>query len=106
MLACILNLLHLLKKGTKTEKGTQIDLLLDRNDHVINLFEIKFYNTKFSISKAYAENLREKMRIFKETTKTRKQIFITLISTFGLKQNEYSLDLIERDLTLKDLFLE
>jgi len=31
------------KKGTKSDKGVQIDLVLDRNDHVINLFEIKFY---------------------------------------------------------------
>ncbi|MGB1242208.1 MAG: hypothetical protein ACPG49_06785 [Chitinophagales bacterium] len=32
------------KKGTTIEKGTLIDLLIDRNDKVINIFEVKFYN--------------------------------------------------------------
>ena len=91
-------------KGTKTTKGAQIDLLIDRNDQVINLFEIKFYNTAFTLSKRYAWDLREKMRIFQETTKTKKQLFITFITTFGLKQNEHSLGLVEFELTLDDLF--
>ncbi|MCB0846110.1 MAG: AAA family ATPase [Bacteroidetes bacterium] len=94
-----------LKKGTKTEKGVQIDLLLDRNDHIINLFEIKFYNKPFTISKAYAKELKEKMDLFEETTKTRKHLFLTLITTFGLIPNEYSLGLIDQVLTLDDLFI-
>lgn len=92
------------KKGDQTEKGTQIDLLIDRNDHVINLCEIKFYNTIYSIDKAYAITLREKMRIFQESTKTKKQLFWTIITTFGLKHNINSLGLIQHVLTLDDLF--
>lgn len=95
-----------LKKGTKTEKGTQIDLLLDRNDQVINLFEIKFSNQLFSISKAYFENLSDKVNIFKATTKTRKQIFLVFITTFGLAENQYSSGIVSRSLTLEDLFRE
>jgi len=94
------------KKGTKTEKGTQIDLLIDRNDHVINLFEIKFYNKVFTVSKDYAQKLKDKMDIFEETTKTRKQLFLILITTFGLKHNEHSLGLINEVLDLEDLFEE
>ncbi len=95
-----------LKKGTKTEKGTQIDLLLDRNDQVINLFEIKFSHQLFSISKAYFENLSDKVTIFKMTTKTRKQIFLVFITTFGLTENQYSSGIVSRSLTLEDLFRE
>lgn len=95
-----------LKKGTKTEKGTQIDLLLDRNDQVINLFEIKFSNQLFSISKAYFENLSDKVNIFKATTKTRKQLFLVFITTFGLTENQYSSGIVSRSLTLEDLFKE
>ena len=92
------------KKGSATEPGVQIDLLIDRNDRVINLVEIKFHNTVFSIDKAYAQTLREKMAIFQETAQPRKQLFWTIITTFGLKQNEHSLNLIQRVLTLDDLF--
>ena len=94
------------KKGTKQDKGTQIDLLLDRNDQVINLFEIKFSNQLFSISKAYFENLSNKVNIFKTTTKTRKQLFLVFITTFGLTENQYSSGIVSRSLILEDLFKE
>jgi len=94
------------KKGTKDEKGTQIDLVIDRNDHVINLCEIKFYQETFSVNKAYANVLRNKRGIFREATKTRKHLMLTLISTFGLNPNAHSLELIPQSLTLDDLFAD
>jgi uncharacterized protein len=95
-----------LKKGTDTEKGTQIDMLLDRNDQIISIFEMKFYNDTFTISKEYAQNLKEKLRIFKATTKTRKHLFLTFVTTFGITHNEYSLGLVEQFLTLDALFMD
>ncbi|MGK0366642.1 MAG: AAA+ ATPase superfamily predicted ATPase [Saprospiraceae bacterium] len=92
------------KKGTSEEQGTQIDLLIDRKDHVINLFEIKFYNTTYTISKTYAEKLRDKTRIFKESTKTNKQIFWVFLSTFGLNENEHSQSIVMKNLTMDALF--
>lgn len=93
-------------KGTSNTKGTQIDLLIDRKDRAINLIEIKFYDEPFAITKSYAENLRNKRSVFKDVTNTSKQLFTTFISTFGLKNNQYSLGLIAQSLTLDDLFLE
>jgi uncharacterized protein len=95
-----------LKKGTKTEKGTQIDLVLDRNDQTIHLFEMKFYNKPFTVSKEYAQNLQNKKHIFEETTKTRKHLFLTLISLFGITHNEHSMGLIDQVVTMDDLFLD
>jgi uncharacterized protein len=95
-----------LKKGTETEKGTQIDLLLDRNDKVISVFEIKFYNEFFSLTKDYAENLQHKMRVLRDTTKTKKLLLLTLITPFGLKYNQHSIGLVNQTLTVDDLFLE
>ncbi|MGB1243193.1 MAG: AAA family ATPase [Chitinophagales bacterium] len=92
------------KKGTKNEKGAQIDLLIDRKDESINLCEIKFYNTEFSLTKDYAANLRNKMGVFQASTKTNKQLFWTLITTFGLKHNQHSLGLIQNVLGVDDLF--
>ena len=46
------------------------------------------------------------MDIFEETTKTRKQLLLILITTFGLKHNEHSLGLINEVLDLEDLFEE
>ena len=92
------------KKGTPSQRGAQIDLLIDRNDHVINIFEIKFYGASFILTKAYAQSLREKMAAFKERTQTPKQLFLSLITTFGLTPNEHSRGLVDHVLTLNDLF--
>ncbi len=92
------------KKGLDGEKGIQLDLLIDRNDHVITICEIKFYAAEFTIDKAMAMEYRNKIATFKETTQTRKQLFLAMISTFGVKQNQYSLDLVDANLTMDDLF--
>lgn len=93
------------KKATEAEKGIQVDMLLERADRVINLFEIKFYNTEFSLNKSQADQLRERLHTFIRRSKTRKQVWITMITTFGLKHNKHSLGLVEKVLTLEDLFL-
>lgn len=91
-------------KGNEEERGTQIDLVLDRNDQTINLFEIKFYNTVFSLSDADAKILHHKMRIFKEITGTKKQLMIVLLTTYGMEHTKHSLGLVEKILTMDDLF--
>ena len=91
-------------KGSAEQKGVQIDLVLDRKDHTINLFEMKFYNDLWAITKPEALELKEKVAQFKAITKTQKQVFLSIVSTFGIKQNEYSLDLIDNDIRLDALF--
>ena len=91
-------------KGSKTEKGTQIDLLLDRNDQIINIFELKYSNKPFTISKSYAESLQSKLHVFETVTKTRKHLFLTMITTFGIVKNEYSVGLVDQEVRLEDLF--
>ena len=94
------------QKGTPQDSGVQIDLLIDRKDNVINVFELKFYSGMMSLSKSYAEDLREKITTFKEITQTRKQVFLNLLTTFGLKQNEHSIGLIDKAMTMDVLFTE
>lgn len=92
------------RKGSEEEDGLQIDLLLDRKDHVVNLCEMKFYSAEFSITKSMAMELRNKIATFREATKTRKQVFLTLITTFGLKHNQHSLGLVDVVLKMDCLF--
>jgi AAA+ ATPase superfamily predicted ATPase len=86
------------------ETGTQIDLLVDRADGIINICEIKHYNKPFVIDKSYAAQLKYKIETFREQTKTNKQLFLTLITTHGLSQNNYAKELISNSITLQDLF--
>ncbi len=93
-----------ISKPTKTHKGAQIDLLIDRSDQTINMCEIKFYNDKVILTSAIASNIRNKKSVFKQVTKTRKHIFTTLISTYGLQPNKHSVGLIDNSITIDDLF--
>jgi uncharacterized protein len=93
------------QKGSAEEKGAQIDLVLDRADQTINLFEIKFYNTGFKMSETDAKALRNQMWIFREKTKTKKRLMVVLLCTFGMAHNQHSLGLVEQVLTMDDLFL-
>jgi hypothetical protein len=63
---------------------TQIDLIFDRKDNVINLIEIKFSDDKFTISKDYEAKLIHKLTEFKESIKTKKAIWLILLSTYAL----------------------
>jgi predicted AAA+ superfamily ATPase len=87
------------------EKGTQIDLLFDRDDDSITICEIKYTTEPFAITKDYAENIKHKISIFREKTRTKKHIFFVMISAHGLKETIYSEELVQDVVTLEDLFL-
>ena len=87
------------------DEGAQIDMIIDRSDGVINACEIKFSKTEFVIDKAYAKNLRNKLNSM-ETTVKKKNIFLTMIATFGTVDNEYYKELVQSEVTLEDLFRE
>lgn len=94
------------RKGDSNNKGAQIDLIVDRKDRIINLFEIKFSINEFEITKTYDADLRNKIAAFKEFTKTRKTVFLTLITTFGLMKNQYYGSVATNEISLNDLFLD
>ncbi|HZV70704.1 MAG TPA: ATP-binding protein [Saprospiraceae bacterium] len=86
------------------DKGAQIDLLLDRKDMVINLCEMKYSESEFIIDKSYAAALENKRDVFKSQTKTKKSIFLSFVTTFGIKDNEYAKRLIQNSITMNALF--
>lgn len=90
--------------GEVNKKAAQIDLLIDRRDQVINLCEMKFSINDFVITKGYFDELRNKIAVFQENTGTRKAIYLTFITTFGIQQNEYSRTLVQSNLTMDALF--
>jgi len=85
-------------------KNSQIDLVIDRDDNRINLCEIKFCSSPFTISKEYFEKLKKKYNEFKNETKTRKGVFFTFITTYGITQNSWSLSITEDNINMNVLF--
>lgn len=83
--------------------GAQIDLVIDRNDGIINLCEMKYSNREFVITADYEKNLRNKRGLFEGETRTKKGIHLTLISTYGIQQNKHA-GIIQSQITTDDLF--
>ena len=83
--------------------GAQIDLLIDRNDGIINLCEMKFSSAEYALDAAADTDMRRKKSTFKEATRTRKAVHVTYVTTFGLKKNAYANN-VQSQVTLADLF--
>jgi uncharacterized protein len=95
-----------LPRKKEDQIGAQIDLLFDRPDGTITICEIKCSDNHFAIDKAYAQDLLKKMEIFRKRTKTNKQLFLSMITTMGLKPTMYSEEIVTNQVTLEDLFKE
>ena len=91
-------------RSKTSENGSQIDLLIERADRIINLCEIKYSTTPYSIDKSEEMKLRIRQSDFAEETGTKYAIFPTMITTYGIRKNAYS-GYIQAEVTLDDLFL-
>ena len=87
------------------EENTQIDLLIERDDHVVNACEIKFYSDTFIVDKSYYRELLRRQSILLEKLSPKVAVYQTLISTFGMKRNEYS-GVFSQVVRMDDLFEE
>jgi len=92
-------------KPTDDLAGTQIDLIIDRMDHAIHICEIKFSQNMFILDKKTAENIQQKKAIFQYHSKTKKHLFTTFITTFGMTDNKWKTELVDQSLTMDDLFV-
>jgi len=90
-------------RSTNEKNGAQIDLIIDRNDQVINICEMKFSIGQFIIDKKYDEELKNKINVFQQETATKKALFLTTITTYGLQSNKYSGN-VQNDLKMDVLF--
>jgi uncharacterized protein len=65
---------------------------------------IKSCINPFEITKDYDLKLRNKVAAFKQSTQSKKAVFLTMITTFGLLQNQYARSIIQNEITMDDLF--
>lgn len=83
--------------------GGQIDLIIDRNDNVMNICEMKYSNDEFTISASYAETVRKRISMYQTVERCRKDLRCTFITVRGVKLNKNS-DIVDDQIILDDLF--
>lgn len=79
------------------EPGAQIDLVIDRKDGCINLCEMKFSESEFTIDKGYGRELANKVAAFGRATSTRKALFLTMVTVAGVRDNAHKLALVQSE---------
>lgn len=83
--------------------GAQIDMLIDRNDSVINICEMKYSVDEFVIDEDYERKLRQRLSLFSHVTGTKKALALTFITTYGVKRNAHS-SIVQSEVRMEDLF--
>lgn len=86
-------------------KSGQIDLVIDRHDETINLCEMKYSIKKYEITPSYMERLIERKETFREATKTKKALHLTMVTINGIVRNAQWND-IQNEVTADQLFKE
>ncbi len=85
--------------------GAQVDMVIDRADHIVNLCEIKFSTAQYVLDKDGELSLRNKQSRFSEAHKSINAVHLTLITPFGIKPNMYQY-CVQNVITADDLFKE
>jgi hypothetical protein len=87
-----------------SDKGAQIDLLIDRADRCINICEMKFSGSDFELTKSYVKELEDKLKIFQAQTKTKKTLFLTMLTTYGIKNINNYTGIVQQEIEMDVLF--
>ena len=85
------------------EEGTQIDLIIDRADNVVNMCELKFYSNDFNVENKYYRILLSRQELLGGMISPKKVIHQTLVTTYGLQYSEYS-GIFDHVIIMDDLF--
>jgi hypothetical protein len=81
----------------------QVDMIIERADRLINLCEIKYTQSEYTITSDEDLKVRNRAAAFVRETKTRSGILPTWITPYGLSPNEYSSN-VQYQVTMDDLF--
>ena len=88
-------------KGDDEQDGVQIDLLILRDDNVVNLCEMKFASAPYTISKE--EEMRHRIEMLKSTLSPKQTIHLTMITTYGVAYGKHS-GIVQKEVRMEDLF--
>ena len=76
--------------STPERKGVQIDLIVDRDDGVIDLCEMKYTKEPYEMTSEEEQKIQYRRSSLITATGTEKAVHLVLISANGVKENAYS----------------
>ncbi|NOQ71791.1 MAG: AAA family ATPase [Crocinitomix sp.] len=94
------------KNYTWSSSKAQVDLVVDRDDKTVNLCEIKYYGDEYELDASDLKKLRNRETQFRESKESKKGLKTAVITTWGVKQNQYSNAIVRKIVTMKSLFIQ
>ena len=91
------------KRGTKESQGTQIDMIIERKDNVVNMCEMKFYSDDYEVDLDDHKSLERRKKLLRDRIPKKAVVHSTLVTTYGLARNGYYSDFVNV-ITMDDLF--
>lgn len=90
-------------KDSNEHHGVQIDMIIERDDRVVNLCEMKFLSKEFVPTDNDERLLRARIAALQEKLSFKQTIHMTLVTTLGLERTSHA-GVIQKVVTLHDLF--
>lgn len=90
-------------RSRQSKPAVQIDMVIDRADNNITLCEMKYSQAEYALTKREYQNILNRVETFRSETATRKGLQPVIVTTYGLKKNEYS-SVAYRTVVMDDLF--
>ncbi|MCF0206031.1 MAG: ATP-binding protein, partial [Bacteroidales bacterium] len=91
-------------RSKEQSTNSQIDLVIERADKMVNICEIKYSNGPYGISRDEDMKIRTRLSDFKAETGINNGILFTMITTYGLKPSKYN-EIVNSQVVIDDLFL-
>ena len=77
--------------------------MLERDDRVVDLCEMKFSPEEVRLDGTAAKNIRNKAERFADTTGTRSAVHVVVVTPVGLVRNRHAEE-VQNVVTMSDLF--
>ena len=91
--------------GDNNREGAQIDLLICRDDNIVNLCEMKFVSDAYHITKEEEAKLRNRVETLKGTLTAKQTVHLTMVTTYGVTYGKHS-GIVQKQVTMDDLFTQ
>ena len=90
-------------RGSKEQRGAQIDLVMQRADGFTDICEMKHSVSTFSIDNDYARDLQNKLDAYRELSKDKRTLHLVMVTTNGVAHNNYY-NMVQKEIIMDDLF--
>ena len=84
-------------------KKPQIDMILERADRIINIMEMKYSESEYTLDKEENGKIRRRVEAFRKETGVKEALWSALVTTYGLTNGIHSSTFVAT-ITMDDLF--